>query len=97
MLKTNSYRWKNDEFRKKTSTNISEGLKTSGYVSGHNNPRFKYMITNKLISKEFSRKELRDYLGNTQSTIDIWIKRAANSEQIPSFVNKNLTVHDVKK
>jgi len=95
--KSNSDRWKNDEFRKKTSANISEGLKTSGCVSGHNNPRFKYMITDETTGKEFSRKELCDYLGNAQSTIDIWIKRAANGEQIPSFVKKNLTVHNVKK
>lgn len=91
--KSNKDRWLNDEFRKKTSKNISKGLLKSENNKGENNPRFRYKIY--MDNKPIARKELKEVLSISQSWCDILIKRCANGEKIKLFEINNINVIDI--
>lgn len=93
--KSNSERWNNPEFRKRTSENISNGLIKSGCNKGKNNGRFRYLITDS-NNKEYSRQELAKLIGRSQSNTDTNIKKAANGEKIEIFNKFNIIVKDLK-
>lgn len=92
--KSNSERWKNEDFRKRVSKNISEGRIRNKSSEGERNGRFRYRIykNDELIS----RKELKEYLCLSQSYVDALIKRAANGESIPVFIKNNIKIIDIK-
>ncbi len=88
---SNSKRWNNEEFRKRVSKNISEGLKRSGTSKFKNNPRFKYLVINDK-GKEYTRQELSELLKLSQSYTDTLIKRASLGDYHSLFKRNNLTV-----
>lgn len=92
--KSNSERWKDEDFRKRVSKNISEGKIRNKSSVGERNGRFRYRIyqNDNLIS----RKELKEYLCFSQSYTDALIKRAANGEDISIFTNNNIKIIDIK-
>lgn len=96
--KANSSRWRDNNFRKKTSKHISEGLKRSGSQAGENNSRFRYMIFDKYGNKH-SRKSLAKMLGISQSYTDALIYKKANGIPTKSRVleKHGITVIDIKK
>lgn len=59
------------------------------------NCRFRYRIYKNDIL--ISRKELKEYLCFSQSYTDSLIRRAANGENIPVFINNNIKIIDIKK
>lgn len=93
--KSNSERWDDDEFRKKTAKNISKGSFESGCNKGERNPRFRYKITDK-NDKSYTRIELASFLKKSQSYTDALIRRAANGDVHPLFAQYNITVTDLK-
>ena len=93
--KSNSDRWKNKDFREKTSKNISEGVLKSGSNKGKNNPRFKYLILHN--GEEISRQELAKLCGRSVSNIDAKIKRASLGEIIKDFIDNNVTIINTKE
>lgn len=93
--KSNSERWKDDSFRKRTSSNISRGLKESGCSLGKNNPRFRYLVKDN-TGKEYSRQELATLINKSQSYTDACIKRASRGEILDFFVFNQITITDTK-
>lgn len=96
--KSNSLRWRDDNFRKKTSKHISEGQKRSGSSAGKKNGRFRYMIFDK-NGNEYSRKSLAKMLNICQSYADVLIYKRANGLPTKSKIleNNGITVVDIKK
>lgn len=93
--KSNSERWKSEEFRKKTSKNISEGRKNSGCCKGKKNPKFRYLVADS-FGNEISRQQLCDMIGFKQSAIDVRIKRAAEGNVCKEFKELGIRVIDTK-
>lgn len=93
--KSNSKRWKNEEFRKRTSKNISIGLIKSGCNKNENNNRFRYEIYDKNGNK-FNRSSLSKYLNLSQSYTDALIKRCANGISNQHFIDNGIYVIDIK-
>lgn len=93
--KSNSDRWKDEEFRKRTSKNISEGIKNSGCFKGKKNPMFKYLITDS-NGNEISRQQLCGITGYKQSTVDIKIKHAAEGKMCKKFKELGISVINTK-
>lgn len=91
---SNSKRWENEEFRKRTAKRISDGIKKSGCSSGKNNPRFRYNIT--INDAEIQRVDLPKLLGISQSYADACIKKAANGVSIKKFIENNIKVEKLK-
>lgn len=94
--KSNSERWKNEDFRISTSKNISEGIKKNGCCKGKRNPRFRYEIFDDM-GKEYSRVELAQLLNLSQSHTDSLIRKAANGINNSHFESKHIIVKDTKK
>lgn len=93
--KSNSERWKDEDFRKRISKSISEGKIRNQSSAGEKNGRFRYRIYQNDIL--ISRKELKEYLCFSQSYTDSLIRRAASGENIPIFINNNIKIIDIKK
>ena len=91
--KSNSDRWKDDDFRKRTSANISKGLKENGTFANEKNPRYRYRIT--MDGYPATRQDLVKILGISQSYTDALIKRAANFESIPIFEEFSVVIEDL--
>lgn len=92
---SNSQRWEDEAFRKKTSSHISEGLQKTGCSKGENNPRFRYRVTDE-NGKVYSRTELSQYLKISQSYADLIIRKAANGEVNEKLKEHGITVEDLK-
>lgn len=93
--KSNSDRWKDPAFRKKTSYNISKGLKNNKTAVGEKNPRFRYRIT--IDGRPTDRVELTKILNMCQSAVDANIRKAANGKNIKIFDKHGIKVIDIKK
>ena len=88
--KSNSDRWKSDEFRKRVSSNISKGRKAAESSKGDKNPKFKYRIFH--FNNEISRQDLSSLIGRSLSYTDSLIKRASNGELIELFSTNNIKI-----
>lgn len=93
--KSNSDRWNNEEFRKNTSKHISESKIKNKSSAGEKNGRFRYKIYDK-FGRIYSRQELKEYLGLSQSYTDNLIKKSANGEKNKYFEEKQIFVKDTK-
>lgn len=93
---SNSNRWKNDEFRKRTSANISKGILLKESTKGKNNGRFRYEITDS-DGNEISRTELSKILNLSQSHTDLLIRKCANGENIDYFNQLGININDNKE
>lgn len=93
---SNSKRWKDETFRKRTAKHISEGLISSECTKWKNNGRFRYLIKDS-NNKEYSRQELAKLIGRSQSNTDTNIRKAANGENIEIFNQYNITIKDIKQ
>ena len=93
--KSNSNRWKDSEFRKKTSKNISDGILKSGSNKGKNNPRFKYLILHNGV--EISREELAKLCNRSISNIDVKIKKASKGEYVKDFSDNGIMIINTKE
>lgn len=74
---SNSKRWENDDFRKRTSKRFSESHIKSGCCKWKKNGRFRYDIYDK-DGNNYSRKELSSLLGLSESYTDVLIRNMAN-------------------
>lgn len=92
---SNSDRWKDEEFRKRTSENISKGLKAAGVSKGERNPKFRYRIYDKL-GNQYTRTELVEKLNLAQSTINRLIKQSSNGISNKYFDEYGIFVKDTK-
>ena len=90
--KSNSDRWKDDEFRKRTSKHISEGAIKYESNKGKKNGRFRYEIYDK-NGKEYNREELSKLLNLSQSYTDTLIHKLALNENVP---NKKVYEYGIK-
>lgn len=93
--KSNSERWKDADFRARTSKHISEGLLKCGANKGENNPRFKYRIY--IGGEVVTRQNLSDILDISQSWTDTCIKRAVDGRIPKIFIDNNITVINTKE
>ena len=93
---SNKERWNDLDFRKRTSKNISKALIISGCNKGKNNNRFRYVITDNL-GNEYSRQELAQLIGRSQSNTDVKIREAAKGKEIDIFKQYNIKVQDIKQ
>lgn len=93
--KSNSQRWKNANFREKTSKNISNGIIKNKSSEWKNNGHFRYDIYDK-SGNNYSRKELSILLNLSQSYTDTLIKKAANGISNSHFEKHNIYVKDIK-
>lgn len=91
--KSNSERWRNEEFRKNTSKKFSEIRK--GCWVGDKNPKFRYIIMHNQI--EITRQELQQIIKRSMSNLDVLIRKCANGEVVELFKQNNVTVYDTKK
>ena len=93
---SNSRRWKDEGFRKRTSKNISDGRKRTGASRFKNNPKFKYLVVDDK-GKEYTRQELCQLLGLSLSYTDALIRKANNGQYHPLFTKHSLTVINTKQ
>lgn len=92
---SNSRRWDNKTFRSKTSLKFSQVQLNGGYTKGKKNGRFRYEILSK-DGKEYTRQELAEYIGRSQSNTDSIIRRAAHGEEIEILTKNNIYIKDTK-
>lgn len=95
IAKSNSERWNNVEFRKKTSAKMSKSSIERGAHKGSKNGRYRYKIT--IDDIEISRQDVVKLTGLCISTVDNYIKRTANGEKNKYFEKHNINVTDTKK
>ena len=93
--KSNSNRWKNEDFREKTSKHISENILKRGNNKGEKNPRFKYRIY--MNEKIITRQDLPKILGLSIGRCDALIKKASNGDIPDIFIKNNIKVINTKK
>lgn len=91
--KSNSDRWKDEEFRKRTSKKMSES--TKGLRVGRKNPSFRYAIM--LGETEITRQELQQIIKRSMSNIDVLLRKSASGEIVPILEEHNIKVYDTKK
>ena len=86
---SNSTRWNDDNFREKTSKNISNGRKKMGSSKGKNNPMFRYIIKdqsgNELDIKTLS-KIIKTSYSTTYKLIKKYINTSVKDDKIKDFV-----------
>lgn len=89
---SNSRRWKDPDFRKKTSEKFSQIIKETGGHIGKSNPNFRYEITDE-NGKEYMIDELQDLLGlrysGTYRLISNYIKTGNMDKRLAKL---NLTI-----
>lgn len=93
---SNSKRWQNEEFRKRTSKKFSEVKLRDGSSKWKNNGRFRYDIYDK-FGKNYSRTELAKLLNLSQSYTDTLIRKSCNGENNSYFRKYDIYVKEVKK
>lgn len=91
----NHLRWENEEFRSKTSKNLSKAIIESKTSLGISNSKFRYKIL--VNGDQIGREELKDIIGTSKSYMDSLIKRAANGEHIKLFEEENIDIIDTKR
>lgn len=90
---SNSDRWKNEEWAKKTAKKISENCNNAHTY----NPRFRYYITDE-FGENITRIQLAEILGFSQSHTDGIIRKAAqDGDYHPSLIKHKITVIDTKE
>ena len=82
--KNNSERWKNDNFRLKTSKNISKGQIKSGCFAGKNNPRYRFKIID-INGKEYMMSELVSLVGKSLTWVYNHVVKFLNGETVREF------------
>lgn len=93
---SNSKRWENEEFRKKTSAKFSKVQKENGTSKWKKNGRFRYDIYD-IKGNNYSREQLAELLQLSQSYTDTLIKKSANGEYNKYFDKYGIYVKDTKK
>ena len=91
--KSNSERWKESSFRKKTSKSISEGRK--GLYADSGNPANRY--TPFFNGCEITRKELGELLGISPNTVKQYIYDAAHGVKRTLFEKHNIQIRETEK
>ena len=87
---SNSNRWNNEEFRNKTSKNISAGQIASGCFSGKKNPRYRFEIHGE-SGKIYMMSELTSLMGKSLTWIYNHIIKFLNGKDVPEFKNYGIT------
>ena len=82
----NAKRWQDDDFRKKTSKNISEGQMSSGCFSGKKNPRYRFEIHGE-GGKIYMMSELTALTGKSLTWVYNHIVKFLNGAEVPEFRN----------
>ena len=93
---SNSKRWGCDEFRKKTSRNISAGQIALGCFSGRNNPRYRFEIRGN-AGKIYMMSELVELTGKSSSWVYNRIIKFLSGADVPEFKNCGIiSITDLK-
>lgn len=93
---SNSKRWNDDEFRQRTSRNISAGQITSGCFSGKRNPRYRFEIHD-INGREYMMSELTELTGKSQTWVYNHIVKFLNGADVPEFTACGIiSVSDLK-
>ena len=93
----NAKRWKDDDFRKKTSKNISEGQMSSGCFSGKKNPRYRFEIHGE-GGKIYMMSELTALTGKSLTWVYNHIVKFLNGLEVPEFRNcGKISIVDLKR
>ena len=93
----NSNRWKVEEFRSKTSQNISAGQIAAGCFSGKKNPRYRFEIRDK-DGREYMMSELPALTGKSLTWVYKHIIKSLNGIDVPEFENCGIiSIVDLKK
>lgn len=93
----NAKRWKDDDFRKKTSKNISEGQMSSSCFSGKKNPRYRFEIHGE-GGKIYMMSELTALTGKSLTWVYNHIVKFLNGLEIPEFRNCGIiSIVDLKR
>lgn len=90
---SNSLRWQNEEFRKKTSNAISCGKK--GIHAGRKNPNCKYLIT--IDGEEITPGELANFINLSRSYTEVLIRRFVNGISNKYFEKHKVNVTPYKE
>lgn len=94
---SNSNRWNNEEFRIKTSKNISAGQIASGCFSGRRNPRYRFEIRDE-NGKTYMMSEMTALTGKSLTWVYNNIIKFLNSEDVPLFKNCGIiSIVDLKR
>lgn len=83
---SNSNRWNDENFRNKTSRNISEGQIASGCFSGRRNPRYRFEIHGE-DGRLYMMSELATLTGKSLTWVYNHIVKFLNGMEIPEFKN----------
>lgn len=93
----NAKRWKDDDFRKKTSKNISEGQMSSGCFSGKKNPRYRFEIHVE-GGKIYMMSKLTALTGKSLTWVYNHIVKFLNGLEVPEFRNCGIiSIVDLKR
>ena len=84
VTKNNFERWNNDNFRHKTSQNISKGQIKSGCFSGKNNPRYRFEIRD-INGKDYMMSESVKLIGKSSTWVYKHILKFLDGEIIKEF------------
>ena len=90
--KNNSDRWKNNNFKEKTSHSISLARQKEGAWKGKANPKFRYIILQN--NKEITKTEAIDILSIAESTFNTRIREYCQGKIHPSFIEHNIKIID---
>jgi len=93
---SNSKRWQNPDFRKRTAKHFSEINKMLNLSKWKNNGRFRYDIYDK-NGNNYSRSDLSLLLNLSQSYTDALIRKAVMGEKNNYFEQYGIHVKDIKE
>lgn len=79
--KSNTERWKNEEWARKTRKRMSEFCLSDGRNKWKLNPRFKYLITDS-NGNEYSRTDFAKIFNICQSYADVTIRKMAHGKKV---------------
>lgn len=89
---SNSKRWKDEAFRKKTSKHISEGIIAKGCFKGKKNPRFRYEIYQN--GKEVDKQYVMELLNIAESTLNTKIREYCQGKIYNRFIENDIIIVD---
>jgi len=94
---SNRKRWENDEFRRRTSKNISDGVKRSGHTVGTKNPRYKYVIQLNDTGKVILLDELAKMISLSYTATYSRVKKHLKGIRIPEFEKAGVSIYSLNK
>ena len=92
---SNSRRWRNPKWRKRTAENISKGRISTEASKGKNNPRFRYEITDE-DNNEYLINDLAELFECSYSCAYLRVQKYLRGNIHEDFKKHKITVTDIK-